>query len=108
MKHEPPARRALAGRDFPHEYDVVSRATVRMVAALEPCHAPVDQRCVGPPHPIVDAGEAVGMRPREPAREIALRGGEDVHRVPLGRLERGQAQRAARETELNEFAVKPT
>ncbi len=54
--------------------------------------AAFDQRRVGPAQPVVDALEAVRVRPREAAREIALRGREHVDRVALRRLERGQAR----------------
>ena len=111
--------RALAGLDVADEQHVVAGAMARVVAALEPRDAALDQRRAGPPEPIVDAGEAVGVRPREPARELDLVAREHVDRVALGRLERGEARRrgatrlhrtsgGSSDTELNEFAVKPT
>ena len=115
----PGAVAALAGLDLADEQHVVAGAMPRVVAAFEPRDAAVDQRRIGAAQPVRDAVEAVGVRPREPARELDLVVREHVDRVALGVLEarRGSSARRSRlhttsggssDTELNEFAVKPT
>ena len=58
----------------PTNSDVIARADLRVMPALEPRGAARDQRRVRPAHPEVDAGKPVGVRAREAAREIGLRG----------------------------------
>ena len=82
--------RALAVHDLADEQHVVAGAVPRVMAALEPRDAAVDQRRVGRAQPVGDAGEAVGVRPREAARELDLVVRQHVDRVALGVPERGQ------------------
>ena len=119
VEHEPAALAPPAGLDLADEQHVVAGAMPRVVAALEPRDAALDQRRVRGAQPIGDAGEAVGVRPRKAARELDLVVREHVDRVALGapRTRRGSSRARLRlqttsggssDTELNEFAVKPT
>ena len=94
-----------AGLDRADEQHVVAGPMPRVVAAFEPRDAALDQRHAGGAQPVVDAGEAVGVRTREPAREVDLVVREHVDRVMLGPLERGEARRAAVEAPHDERRV---
>ena len=87
------------------EQHVIAGAMPRVVAAFEPCDAAVDQRDAGAAQPIVDALEAVRVRPRKPAREIDLVVRQHVDRVVLGALQRREALRAPVEAPHDERRV---
>ena len=72
MEHEADAVPALAGLHVTDEEHVVARTVHRVVAALEPRDATLDQRRVRGTQPKGNALEAVGVGPREAAREIDL------------------------------------
>ena len=74
---------------------MIARAVLRMVPALEPRDAAVDQRRAGRAQPKFDALEPIDVRTRKPARELDLVVREHVDRVMLGLLERGEARRPA-------------
>src|SRR5512143_4370215 len=95
VKHESAPAPPLARLDLAQEEDVVAGAVRRVVAALEPRDAAVDQRRVGGAQPVRDARETVDVRPRNAASELDLVVREHVDRVALGRLERGEALGAA-------------
>jgi hypothetical protein len=61
MEYEPGAIPALAGFDPPDEQHVIAGAVHRVVAALEPCDAALDQRRVGGAEAERHAVEAVGV-----------------------------------------------
>ena len=79
--------------DFADEQHVIARPVPRVVPALEPRDAAVDQRRARRAQPVIDAREAIGVRTREPAREIGLVVREHVDRVVLGasRTRRGSS-----------------
>jgi len=62
MKHEAATVRALDAHHLADEQHVVAGAMARVVAALEPRDAAVDQRCVRPAEPKRYVREAIGMR----------------------------------------------
>ena len=115
------APRARSHRhDLADEHDVVAGRLPRVVAAFEPRDAAVDQRRIRPAQPVARRPQS-GPRAaaRSAARAATWSADEHVDRVALAPLERGEDARAARagstapaaassETELNEFAVKPT
>ena len=87
------------------EQHMIAGAMPRVVAALEPRDAARDQRDAGTAQPIVDALEAICVRPRKPAREIDLVVREHVDRVVLGPLEGREVLRAPVEAPHDERRV---
>ena len=77
----------------------------RVVAALEPRDAPIDERRAGAAQRVIDSLEPIGVRTRKPAREVGLVVREHVDRITLGILEGGEARRAAVETPHHERRV---
>ena len=95
MEDEPDAFFAAAGLDRPDEQHVIAGSMPRVVAALEPGDTASEQRHARGAQPIVDAGEAIGVRTRKSPRQVGLVVRKHIDRVMRGALECGEARRAA-------------
>ena len=105
MEHEPPAAAARAGFDFADEEYVIAGAMPRVMPALEPGDAAIDQRSVRGAEAVGHAREAIDVRPRETTGQRDLVVGEHVDRVTLRRLKRREAARAPMQAPDNERRI---
>ena len=94
-----------AGVDLTDEQHMIARGMKRVMTAFKPRRAALDQRRASRSHAMCDSGEAIGVRPRKPARKLYLIMSEDIDHVALRAFEHRQAARSARKTPDDERRI---